>query len=253
MTGRQPVGIDLAFRTRNEGSKGAAPIIYVHGAMSDASVWQMLSAKLARAIPNRAGIMIDLPGHGGTAALHCEWIEDYAASVLEFMETRGIDKAMLVGHSMGGAIAQQIAIERPEKVERLVLLATGARLGVSPQIMEAIRGDFELAVTMMKSFLFAPDTPEKLWKPVVERMKLVGPDMALNDFAACGAFDSVGRIDDVQIPAIVCCGEHDFMTSPKKNRRLSESLGCPYVEIPDAGHMIQIEKVAELAAIIAEF
>ncbi len=252
MTNQQPDGIDLAFKTRNKGAKGAAPIIYLHGAMSDASVWQMLSAKLARAIPDREGFMIDLPGHGETTAPHHERIEDYAVAVLEFMEARGSETAVLVGHSMGGAIAQQIAIERPEKVERLVLLATGARLGVSPQIIEAIQSDFEQAVMMMKSFLFAPDAREKLWKPVVEQMKLVGSDVTLKDFAVCNAFDSVGRIDDVQIPAIVICGEHDLMTSPKKNRRLAESLGCPYVEVPDAGHMIQIEKAADLATVIAE-
>ncbi len=243
----------IASRTRNAGVRDAAPIIYIHGAMCDGSVWQMLSGKLGRALPEREGWMLDLPGHGNTPPLCSAGIREYAAAVEGFMADRGIEKAVLVGHSMGGAIAQQIAIDRPSRVEWLVLLSTGARLGVSPQIIQVMEADFQAAVSMMKDFLFAPATPDKFWKPAVEQMGTIDPQVALADFAACNAFDVVGKIDKLRIPAIVCCGENDFMTSPKKNRLLAESLACEYVEFPATGHMIQLERAAELAEIVSGY
>ncbi len=251
MTERQTATI--ASRTRNEGARDAAPIIYIHGAMCDGSVWQMLSGKLGRGLPQREGWVIDLPGHGSTSPPCCASIEEYAAAVTSFMEERGIDKAAFVGHSMGGAIAQQIAIDQPSRVEWLVLLSTGARLGVSPQIIQVMEADFQAAVPIMKDFLFAPAAPDKFWKPAVEQMGAIDPQVALADFAACNAFDVVGQIDKLRIPAIVCCGENDFMTGPKKNRLLAESLACEYVEFPATGHMIQLERAEELAEIISGY
>ncbi|MCP4599609.1 MAG: alpha/beta hydrolase [Proteobacteria bacterium] len=243
----------IEYRIRNKGAKGAPPIVYIHGAMCDGSIWQMLSGQLARALPDREGYMIDLPGHGSTTSALCERIEDYSKAVIDFLEENQLGEAVIIGHSMGGAIAQQIGIDNPEKADCLVLLATGARLGVNPQFIEAFQNDFDNAVSLMKDFMFAPNTPEKYWKPALEQMKSIGPDVPIADFATCTAFDSVGQIDEVKVTAIVCCGENDFLTNPKKNRRLADSLGCKYFELPDTGHMIQIERATELTEIITDF
>ena len=237
----------------NENRRSKAPVVFIHGAMCDRTVWRDLARELADMMQDRAFHLLDLPGHGEAGGRGCDRIEDHAAFVCGFMKGAGLSKAVLVGHSMGGAIAQQIAIDRPEMAVRLILLATGARLGVSPQIINALRDDFDFAVAMIKDFSFAQNVPEKIYGPVLKVMASTAADVSIADFSACSAFDSVGRIEKLDLPAIVCCGEKDLLTSTKKNRRLAESLGCDYIELENTGHMLQVERPVELGKIIASF
>jgi pimeloyl-ACP methyl ester carboxylesterase len=169
------------------------------------------------------------------------------------MDEREIKKAVLVGHSMGGAISQHIALHHPDRVEKLVLMATGAKLGVSPQLLEALSSNYEMAVSMIKDFGFGPGVPAEVYQPVIDQMRQVGSETAVKDFTACSGFDVRETVSAIQAPALVCCGDKDLLTSPKNNRRLAESLGCKCVELPDAGHMLSIERPMELVEILVGF
>lgn len=242
----------IAYRIRNEGAQGAAPILYIHGAMSNKHVWLMAARELAVALPDRTGYLIDLPGHGESGGDGCDTIADYATAVLAFMDALELSKVALVGHSMGGAISQQIAIDQPDRVERLVLIATGARLGAD-MVIQAMQADFEAAADMIKGIAFGPNTPANIFGPVLEQMKQTGQKVSIGDFTACHAFNSVDSLSKIQAPAMVCCGDKDMLTPPKKNRLLSEALQCAYHELSDTGHMIQVERPDALAAILAGF
>jgi pimeloyl-ACP methyl ester carboxylesterase len=238
---------------RNKGARDAPPIVYLHGAMSAGTIWLVLSRKLAEALPGRSGYLLDLPGHGGSPGDPLDSIGAAAAAVVGFLDEQSIPRATLVGHSLGGGVAQTVALDWPERVERLVLLSTGAVLGVNPQILEVLASDFDGALSLMQGFVFARGADERLLGPAVETMRSVGAEVALTDFRACQAFDSRARLPDLAAPAVVCCGSEDLMTSPKKNRLLAESLGCPYHEIPGAGHMLPIEGAEELVPILVPF
>ncbi len=243
----------LAHRIRNEGADQAPPIIYIHGAMGSNLYWLPLSRGLAEKLPGRAGYLIDLPGHGESDEPGCDNISDYAQALLDFMDEKVIGCAVLVGHSMGGAISQYVALHHPDRVEKLVLLATGAKLGVSQQLLDALASDFETAVTMVKDFAFGPGVPKEVYQPAIDQMKQVGSKTAVNDFVACNAFDVRDTVSAIKAPALVCCGDKDMLTSSKNNKLLAEALGCKYVEFPNAGHMISIERTTELTEILAPF
>lgn len=241
------------FRVRNRDAKGASPLIFIHGAMGNKQIWLLLSRLLAKSLQDREAYLIDLPGHGDHAGQACETILDYAKAVLEFMDEHRLEEATIVGHSMGGAIAQQLAIDYPERVKNLVLLSTGARLGVAEPILQAISADFEQAVNMMKGIVFGPEMEDVVMQTAIDQMREAGREVSMIDFHACNSFDSTDNLKQVSATAIVCCGQRDFLTSPKKNKKLAESLGCHYFEFKEAGHMIPIERPAELARLIESF
>jgi 3-oxoadipate enol-lactonase len=243
---------NLSVRVRNENGAGT-PILFIHGAMGSNLVWLPLSRMLAERLPDRPGYLIDLPGHGATDGSGCDRIEQYADAVVAYLDSRGISRAALIGHSMGGAISQQVAHKNPERVAQLALLATGARLSVADFVFQALAADFEGAVEMVRGFVFGPGASESFIKPAIEQMKQVGQTVALGDFTACSKFDSVDWIGSIQTPTIVCCGDQDKMTPPKLNQRLAESLGCHYSEYPETGHMIQLEQTQSLADELSDF
>jgi len=243
----------LLFRKLNDGSDALPPVVFIHGAMSSNLVWLLLARELVKTCPDRAFFLLDLPGHGESMEPPNARIEEYARAVIDFLDHEDIQQAALVGHSMGGAIAQQIAIDVPDRVERAAFLATGARLGVSPQIIEGLASQFDSATEMMGDFVFGPNADPALVAPSIRLMKQAGAETSIADFTACNAFDSVGRIDNLDVPAIVVCGEKDLMTSAKKNKRLAETIGCPYVELPGIGHMLQLEAPQKVAEILTGF
>lgn len=243
----------LAFRVHKDETETAAPVVFIHGAMGNKLIWLMLSRRLAKALPGRTHFLVDLPGHGESGGSGYDSIENYAESVAEFMDAQSIARATVVGHSMGGAVAQQLALDFSDRIQSLVLIATGARLGVAPPIFEALKSDFDGAVTMMRDFVFGPDSPDAIVNPAIDQMGQVGPETALGDFSACNNFDSRDRIGSIKARALVCCGELDRMTPAKGNRKLAALLNAPYSEFAKAGHMLPLEKPAELSRAVAEF
>ncbi|UOM32948.1 alpha/beta fold hydrolase [Acuticoccus sp. I52.16.1] len=103
--------------------KGGTPLVLIHGFGADRLTWSSLAKALAA---DREVIALDLPGHG--AAVDWEGTPDAgvcAKAVLASLDTLGIERAVLVGHSLGGAVASLVALRAPQRVERLILLAPG--------------------------------------------------------------------------------------------------------------------------------
>ena len=133
----------VIFLMRNKEVKSAPPIVYLHGAMCDSSIWLTLSRRLAQALPGRAGYLVDLPNHGKSSKSGDISIDFFSQSIVDFMGNQKITKAVFVGHSMGGAIAQTIVKRFPQKVDRLVLLSTAAKFEKVHKIESIFKDDFE--------------------------------------------------------------------------------------------------------------
>ncbi len=111
-------------------------VLYVHGTGCNSEVWMPHMQAIAEA---HATVAIDLPGHGGSPGRGFRGIADYAYFVVELARTLGWDRFVMVGHSMGGAIALLTALHHPELLDGLVLVDTGARLRVSPALLRGSR------------------------------------------------------------------------------------------------------------------
>src|SRR5512133_3755617 len=107
------------------------PLVLVHGAGAASDDWP----PELRALPGRRVLAVDLPGHGAAPGPAPGSVAAFASAVEALLDAHGIASAVIAGHSMGGAIALTLALERPARVAGLVLVSTGARLRVAPEAL----------------------------------------------------------------------------------------------------------------------
>ncbi len=216
--------------------------LLLHGAGEDASIF----AEQLEAVPGTWAI--DLPGHGRSPGQGFRDVPSYAGLVLDVARRLRPEGLCLGGHSMGGAIVLEAALAQPQMVKGLVLIATGGRLRVHPDLLAALAAGKEMPQAFV-DLMFAPDaSPEARGRlPEADRHVQYG------DFLACDAFDVLGRLGEIRQRALVLVGDRDRMTPAKYARTLAEALSAELEVIPGAGHMLTLEAPQELSRSLGRF
>jgi pimeloyl-ACP methyl ester carboxylesterase len=219
---------------------GGRPVVLIHGAAGRAEVW---SPQLTGLADVARMIAVDLPGHGATEGQGCQEIERYAAWVTALLDALGVDRPVLVGHSMGGAIAQTLALGDAARYAGLALVGTGARLRVLPRILQLFREGSALASDLVGSLSYSPLTPPGAVIEAERALHETAVAVTLGDFHACDRFDLMGRLGDLRLPTLVVVGRDDRLTPPKFAAYLARSIpAARLVEIDGAGHFPQLEQ-----------
>ncbi|MDZ7843570.1 MAG: alpha/beta hydrolase [Anaerolineales bacterium] len=247
-----PYSTDLYFHAYNPEDTSRLPLVLIHGAGGDHLHWPVTIRRLS----SFRVYALDLPGHGKSRGHGLQSIGDYAGRVVEWMNAVKLPRAVLIGHSMGGAIALWMGIHYPDRVQGLGLVGTGARLPVNENLLEAAAhpSTFPTAVDKIISWAFSKNTEGKVIELARERMSEVRPGVLGGDFQACAAYDVREQLDRIRVPALVLCGKEDRMTPVDLSESLDRSLAEARLEIiPDAGHMVMIEKPARTAELLKSF
>lgn len=239
------------------------PLVLVHGWGMNARAFDNLAEHLAGAfdllVPN-------LPGHGGREALSdnslAAWAEDLARQLPE--------GAVLLGWSLGGQVAMRVAIEYPDKVSRLVLLATTPRFVAAPDWLHAMgREDLEAfgaallaepRATLLR-FLSLQTRGMEGQKAMLQQLRQTMIAAPVPERAALEAGLAILRDSDlremageVRQPTLVVHGALDTLSAPGAGAWLTAALpDARHVELPRAGHAPQLSHAAEVAAAIREF
>ena len=209
-------------------------LVFIHGAGCTGTVF----AEQTRAFPG--SIALTLPGH--TTPGEPASIEAFADAVAHELEARALDGVIVCGHSMGGAIALEIALRRDARVRAVVMLSSGAKLRVAPAVLESLAGDFPSAAREISRHFFADPTPERL-EAATQMMLDIGQAQTLRDFRACDAFDRIGRLEEVSLPLLALTGERDVMTPPKFAVALADRIpGASARIVAGAGHLVMVER-----------
>ncbi len=212
-------------------------IVFIHGAGCDSSAFAFQREAFD------GSIALDLPGHGvpGTPASVAEFADAVSATLAQ----RSIERAILCGSSMGGAIALEMGLRGDPRVGAIVAIGSGARLRVAPAVIEGLAADFEAAAERLVPFFFAAPTPALL-DAAMAAMRRVGQAQALRDFRACDAFDVTERLAEMRVPVLALTGENDAMTPPKYAAFLADRIpGAQARILPGAGHLAMLERPAE--------
>lgn len=230
---------------------GAPPLVAVHGAGGTSRHW----GYQLRGLADRTTVYaLDLPGHGRSAGPQHESIAAGAAWVLAWLDRQAIARAVLMGHSMGGAIVQTIALDQPERVAGLVLVGTGARLRVHPAILTGIPAAWEPTTRQITEWSYAPDAAPALLAAATAELRRTSPAVLLADYQACDRFDRMAEIERIVAPTLVIVGAEDRMTPPKYAEFLARRLpDAQLVVVPGAGHNVMIEQPARTNDAIRAF
>ncbi len=229
---------------------GAPTLVLIHGAGGSHLHWP---AELRR-LPGATVYALDLPGHGRSDGPGCDSIAAYVTALVGFLDATGTERAVLAGHSMGGAISQMAALTHPGRVAGLVLVGTGARLRVAPAILDSILQDFDGAIDLVTRFAWAKEAPQELTRRGREMMAQTPPEVIHGDFVACDAFDVMQRLGEIDAPTLVITGTADLLTPHKYGAFLADHIpNARLVTVEAGGHMMALEQPVPVARAVAEF
>lgn len=221
-------------------------VVLLHGAGGDHLYWP----PQVRRLHDQRIFAPDLPGHGKSPGLGCEAVADYSAYVLQFLQALGLSRVVLVGHSMGAAIALDLGIRFPKRVLGLMLVGGGARLPVSAELLRTSSDSdtFPRAVKMLTRYSYGPRADPRLTELGAQRLAGARPAVLHGDLLACDAFDVLGQLAGVTAPTLVVCGSADRMTPPSLSAYLAQHIPGARLEIiPDVGHMLMSERPESFA------
>lgn len=245
-------GRSLFFIGGVSGPPDALPLVCLHGAGGSAAMWPQVHAAFR---DERSVYALDLPGHGRSARTNGEiTLARYAEIVLGFMEAAGLGRAVLVGHSMGGGVAQLLALDAPARVAGLVLVGTGAKLGVSPEILDLLARDDDAAADRICRLAYGPGVAQDMLLRGIAEMGKVPADILRADFLACQGFDLRGRVGEITAPTLVVVGEADVLTPPRFAAFLADRIpAAELLVVPATGHMLPVEAGSAFAAALHPF
>ncbi|KAB2904490.1 MAG: alpha/beta hydrolase [Anaerolineae bacterium] len=226
------------------------PLILIHGSASSHLGWP---AELRR-FPNRRVLTIDLPGHGRATGSAHTTISAYADSVLALMQALLVPKAVLVGHSMGGAIALHMGLHMQEHVSGLVLIGSGAFLPVSRFILDNILSNKQVVIEKINQWSWAKAADASMQVLGLKALQEVPAETIHADYSACNQFDLRDRLPEIQVPALVIGGTADKMTPLAYSELLAERLPRATLKIVEGGgHWMMLEHPSVVAGYVAEW
>jgi pimeloyl-ACP methyl ester carboxylesterase len=222
------------------------PLLYIHGSGCTEDSFRAQSEAFSGSDP------VSLPGHPSGEAL--ESVEAHAAWFARYVQWKHAGRAVVAGNSLGGAITLRWALEFPDQAAGLILIGTGARLRVSPQIFEMIDQRWPDCIDVLSGMALAPDAPAALRDRFRQWHLGVGRLTTRLDYAACDRFDAMGDLGRIKIPTLIIAGSLDKMTPPKFSQYLHEQIaGSTLTIIEGAGHLVMAERPAQVNAAIAQF
>jgi 3-oxoadipate enol-lactonase len=184
-------------------------------------------------------------------------VGELAKDVLALLDHLEIDRAVLVGHSMGGMIAQTITLDHPERVERLVLVNSIGRMAYSRgrgMLMAASTlVPFKLFVAANIQRAFGPGYPRDEIRAYIKASANTPREVVMTLYGAMRAFDVLDRVGEIRTPTLMIHGYHDIQLPVQQMLRMAMAYPDAVVRIIDAGHELPVEKPAELTEALDRF
>ena len=228
------------------------PLVFIHGAGGTHLHWPPQVRRLA----GQRIYALDLPGHGKSGGVGSQSVADYARVVVDFLDANHMNTAVFIGHSMGSAIALTLALDFPKRVLGIGLVGSGARLRVSPQILENTTSEAmsPLAIKIINDAAFGPSADPRMKELAAQRMAEIRSSVIHGDFLACNEFDVMPRLAEISVPTLILCGTDDLLTPVKYSEFLCDHIpAARLITFPGAGHMVMLEQPEVVADALAEF
>ncbi|HZO83410.1 MAG TPA: alpha/beta hydrolase [Candidatus Binataceae bacterium] len=242
---------------------GGLPIVFLHPWSTNGYIWYYPLFHFAR---GRACVTLDHRGHGRSdKPLTGYSIQEHAADTAAVMAAAGIDKALVVGNSIGGMIAMQLCLDHPERVAGMLILSSGTALSESMprEAMEAMMRDRDATFSqLLEGTLSARSKRER--PEILDLMKSqfqIEANFPRHVFASAakdpnGVFNwnIKSRLGEIRRPTLIIAGDEDNATPVAANKLLADNIpGARLNVVKEVGHFYQLERPAEFNAALEEF
>ena len=248
--------------TRNAVSADRPSLVFVHGAGGRGADWPYQwqqtgippSQGAPRWITDYPLYFLDLPGHGRSQPPARTSIDDYAADVVAFIQAARIRRAVIVGHSMGGAIAMTVGLLKPVNLAGLVILGSGPSMPVSDAILDGLRANFAQTVGLIMKFSWRKEARPLYREVAAQHLLAAGAEVVHGDFAACNAYDIRARLGEISVPTLVIGSTSDRMMPLAQSEALAAGIpGSQLTVIEDGGHFMMTEQTGAVTTALLGF
>jgi pimeloyl-ACP methyl ester carboxylesterase len=231
-------------------------LLLIHGAGVSARTWVNQLRGLADVV---RPVAVDLPGHRDSDPVPAPSLETYAESAYELLRHLGAGPAFVAGHSLGGAVAQTLAVRHPEQVKGLVLISTCARLPPDDgalRLLGFVPASLRRALLLqgVRRLLLGPLASADAVSLTFEEIRSCPSDTIQHDTAIGRGMDLAAIAHALRVPTLILCGGGDRLTTPALSHALGAMIaGCRLAIVPSAGHMLPLEAPDIVNALIREF
>jgi len=221
-------------------------LIFIHGSGGCRESWQHQTEYF------KGSEAINLPGHPDGDL--CTSIKEYTTWLRTYIHDKGYTDVVIAGHSLGGGIVLQYALDYPEDLAGIITIGSGGRLKVHPDFLKTL----ETAVAEPSRSVDPNGNYDLIDPPLAAVIKNRAventPAAFLNDLKACNAFDVMEALPKITAPLLAIVGDKDIMTPPKYTSFMVDKIiGARSVIIPGGTHFVFAEKPVEVNQAIEGF
>jgi len=197
---------------------------------------------------------LDLPSHNNSEDFQDLSLDLYTDVLKSFLDYLKVNKVILAGHSLGGAVIQDYYFKYPNDVTALILIGTGGRLRVDPSIFKTLKTDYQEYLKSLPAGAFYSKTPRKVINGCIDETSKTPPEVISCDFQICDEFDTLNKTHTITIPCLILCGNFDKLTPIKYSQFFHDKLEkSEFKIINNAGHMVMLEKPKHVNRAIENF
>lgn len=234
-------GVGLCYD--DVGRRDGVPLVFIHGWTADRHRWD---DQLAHFAGRYRVIRLDLPGHGSSDLTAEPYtIGELARNVRALLDRLGVDRFVAVGHSMGGMIALTLALKHPERVERLVVVDSLARMVYSRSrqllILLSRLLPFRMFVAINIRRAFKPGTPPAEVARYVAQAQSTPRRVVMGCFNAMRRFDVLDRVGELELPMLIVHGYFDVQFPLREALRMAVRIPESLVKVLNTGHEALVE------------
>jgi pimeloyl-ACP methyl ester carboxylesterase len=221
------------------GSHGQS-LVFIHGSGSNSSAWSYQYASLYKNFNIAA---VNLPGHGQSEGNGEQDIKAYVGILKEILDVLKLERPVLIGHSLGAAIALGFAAAWPGEISGVVAAGGGLTMPVNPDIIQGFLSQPDIIMDIVCKISLAKANRPVFYDAIRASLAEARADVMAGDMTACSKFDIRGELDKIKTPVLVVCGTEDKMTPPALSEQIAAGIaGAKLVLIEGAGHMAMMEK-----------
>ena len=249
----------IRLHYQDTGPRDGLPLVFGNSLGTDFRIWDAVLPHLPEGLRI---VRYDMRGHGLSDAPEGDyWMGDLVADAADLIDHLGLANAVFVGLSIGGAVAQGLAAERPDLLRAAVLLDTAAKLGTEQSWRDRIAkvraggidaiADQILTLWFTRAFHAARADELAAWRHMLTRTPVAG---YCGSCAALSGMDLRESTARLRLPVLVAVGDEDGSTPPDLVRETAESIaGSRFEIIRGAGHIPCVEAPEAMARVLSDF